>query len=173
MSLCHNSDPVELALSAYQCGSGRAVFYFPTWTLQLHRRSFSWATAGSDGNNQPVDPPVRSGQWPPQDIEVHTPVFPSPHLPPSHPYTCDFLIYFCSLLPGELNESKERSGKCLKKQLILSFHFGTETQSCLLGHSQRHVLVVNSKKTKKEKQTFQNRSFALRSLTTIFPIFLR
>ena len=62
---------------------------------------------------------------------VHTLMFP----PPSHPCTHDFLIYFCSLLPGELNESKERSGKCLKKQLILSFHLGTETQVYLLGHS--------------------------------------
>lgn len=57
-------------------------------------------------------------------------------------------------------------GKCLKKQLILSFHLGTETQVYLLGHSQRHVLAVAQKQM--EEQTFWNGSFALRSLTIIF-----
>lgn len=64
---------------------------------------------------------------------VHTLMFP-PH--PHHILnTLDFLIYFCILLNEELSESKERSGKHLKKQLILSFHLGTEMQVYLLGHS--------------------------------------
>lgn len=38
-------------------------FYRPAWTLQLPRHSFSWATAGSNSSNKPVDPPARFGQW--------------------------------------------------------------------------------------------------------------
>lgn len=80
LSLCHNSDRVELALFAYQCFSGGAVFYCPAWTLQLPRHSFSRATAGSNSSNKPVDPPARFGQWSSRDegecssyLDVSTP----------------------------------------------------------------------------------------------------
>ena len=136
---CHHSDPAELALSGYRSCSGGAVFHFPAWMRQPRRHGYSWATAGSGCSAEPWIPQdPASGHHRTSGNAVHTLMFP----PPSHPYTRDFLIYFCSLLPGELNESKERSGKCLKKQLILSFHLGTETQIYLLGQSLRHVLVV-------------------------------
>lgn len=62
LSLCHNSGPVGLALFAYWWFSGRAVFYFPAWTLQLYRDSFPDLLQGLIAATSLWAPPATSGQ---------------------------------------------------------------------------------------------------------------